>query len=209
MSRHHRRDETAAGERSIELSLAVRLVDGATGERPLGEPSVFVAADTDRVRPNAVNPSGYWVYLDIDLPPDPLRLVLDGGDHYADDRIDVTRPAETAPAVRVELAPAPQYPFGPGATIVRGVVVDPQRDGVADAVVTVRGLDRRTRTNSHGEFILFFGDRPVEEDTTTGVRRVTVDGSDPVVDVSHERGDLSEPLVVEAGTVTRYTFVYE
>lgn len=202
-----RRREAEAGAHSTTLSLAVRLVDVATGERPTGEPSVAVDGP-ERIEPAAVNPSGYRLFLDADLPPDPLQLLVDGGERYADDRIEVSRPAAGAPAVTVQLAPAPQYPFGPGATIVRGVVEDPAGEGVAGAVVTVQGLDWRTRTNDGGEFVLFLGDRPVETAPATGTRRVTVDGDDPTVEISHRLGDLSASVTVEAGTVTRRTFPY-
>lgn len=209
MTRHHRVGEVAAGEHSTVLSLAVRLVDGVTDGRPMGTPSVgVVVPDVAPLRPVAVNDSGYWLFLDVDLPADPLELIVDGGEWYVDDRLEVSRPTGAAPAVEVELAPAPQYPFGRGATIVRGAVVDAGGEGVVDAVVTVQGLDRRTRTNGNGEFVLFLGDQSVDEDSVTGERWITVDGIDPVVEITHDEGNLSTSLAVAAGAVTHHTFSY-
>ena len=209
MTRHHRVGEVAAGEHTTVLSLAVRLVDVVTGDRPLGSPSVgVVVPGSGLLQPTAVNDSGYWLFLDADLPPDPLDLAIGGGDHYADDRIEVSRPVGAAPAVRVELAPAPQYSFGRGATLVRGAVVDAAGNGVGDAVVTVQGLDRRTRTNGNGEFVLFLGDQAVDEDPVTGDRWIVVDDADPVVEVDHDLGDRSASVTVPAGVVTHHTVTY-
>ena len=149
------------GELTTRLSFAVELVDAYTEGRPLGSPTVGLAAQ----RVVAVeNPSGY--YLFPDLTTDPVDVVVDGGDRYFDERVTVyhsTSAPDDASAVEVtdrstpveiSLTPTPAFQFAPGTTTIRGTVVDDAGTAVVDAAVSLDGFAPTARTTATGEFAL-------------------------------------------------------
>ncbi|HIH44095.1 MAG TPA: hypothetical protein HA257_03155, partial [Candidatus Methanoperedenaceae archaeon] len=54
------------------------------------------------------------------------------------------------------LLPKPSYPFPGNATLVRGMIKDANKEPVRDAVVTPSPGGPVTRTDEHGEFVLYF-----------------------------------------------------
>lgn len=149
------REATPLDSFGTELSLAVGLTDRYTDCAPRGEVAVRLANAADEF---LATPSGYHVLVDVPAEPADFEVVVES-EYYLDERRSVPRssldPAE--PLESFSLVPAPAYPFGGGATMVRGTVTD-GGDPVADAPVAyVQGSDR-TRTNADGEFAL-----PVED----------------------------------------------
>ncbi|KQC04755.1 MAG: hypothetical protein APR53_02795 [Methanoculleus sp. SDB] len=148
--------------RITQLALALKIFDKFTNKIPLGH--LFFSIDGKTVTLSQ-NLSGYYLILDIDSLNGNGVLTIES-DFYMKHQQSLqipdltTEPLMMNPVVPISLNPNPQYPFPSHATLVRGSV----KDGayVADADVKVR--DRvnsshwaeTTRTDSKGEFVLFF-----------------------------------------------------
>jgi hypothetical protein len=149
------------GEITTTLSFAVEVVDAFTGGRPTGTPTVSLA---DRRVTAVRNPSGFHLF--VDLETDPVEVVVDGSDRYFDERLTVyhSSPApdgasavevtDRSTPVEIELTPTPAFQFSPGATTVRGTVVDDTGSAVPDAAVSLDGFAPTARTTTAGEFAL-------------------------------------------------------
>lgn len=190
-----RRSWTRVDGFTSSLSLAVSLRDAVTDERPQGDPQVTVDDDD----PDATTPNGYRVFLD--RGEDAVTVAVDGGDRYLDEErtIDLLTHDPTD-AVTFHLRPAPAYRFPPGATIVRGRVVDDSDDPVPDAEVSVQGLTPTTETDARGAYVYFFDlDDPDIALVERGDRTVVdVGGSDPTVEATHpDHTTVSESTEVE------------
>lgn len=196
-----RPEPTELGPRTVTPSLAVQLVDGFSGEKPVGKPRVSIeGVDVAPIE----NLSGYLLFLDLDPEDDSLTVFVDGGERYLDeahdiDIADLHRKTPLSPAITIELTPSAAYEFPTGTTLVRGYVRDPDGNGVAGAELSVRGLDSSARTERDGEFVLPVGD--ISPDTVTkidGKRLVRVDDENPLIEVSHPTlGSSSKRLAIE------------
>lgn len=193
------------------LFLAVAMVDPVTRGEPRGRPRVSIpGAEGERVR----NRSGYHLFLDASVS-DPT-LVVDGGDYYLDERVQVPRSTfvdqrgdpKRTPSIAVWLTPAPAYEFPAGATVVRGRVTEsPARDDpVPGAELSLERTDVATRAVAAGEYVLYV---PPDVGTVTtdadGDRVVQVGGDDPSVAVDHPDGSTSTtvtPTLVEGRQTT-------
>lgn len=189
------------GERTTHLTLAVRLEDAFTGNQPVGDPQLTARdVETDPV----VNPSGYHLFLD--LPDEPLTLLVDGGDRYLDVERTVDPTDHDPPAIDLELMPSTAYRFPAGATLLRGVVrEDGTGDPIPDATVSLLGTDRETVTDAAGRFVLFITGITADDIglTDDDEEVVQIDGDDPVLEATHpehEAATASKP-VVEGSTV--------
>jgi hypothetical protein len=100
------------------------------------------------------NRSGYYCFEELDprLHAFRVRDARELRPHYLEQRIEVDVGALPArmPVRRIDLAPAPDYPFDPGVTLVRGQVVDPSGAPVADAHVELRDADVPGPSNGRG-----------------------------------------------------------
>jgi hypothetical protein len=72
------------------------------------------------------------------------------------------------PVKEIKLKPKPSYPFPDNATLVRGIVVDP--NPVSWARVKAVGKPFETLTNEKGEFVLFVKNI-VMEDVTVKIEK--------------------------------------
>lgn len=158
--------------REANLSVAVRLVDAFTGDRP---EEVTLSVDPVDAEP-VTNRSGYHVFLDLAAPE--LTLTVDGGDDYVDERRHIVLDpdageasdagdgaalddvaahvvTDVSKALRIELAPTPAYAFPTSATVVRGHVRTGDGDPVAGATVTLREFDPVVETTETGEFAVW------------------------------------------------------
>lgn len=206
----HRTARIETGTWVTTLSLAVVLEDGFTNKSPVRGPEVRLeSVDVEPV----TTPSGYQVFLD--LPADPVTVVVDGGNRFLDERreavdvIDLSDPnvdvdpadPESLPVETVVLRPAPSYRFPRGATVVRGVVRSASDEPVSDATVSIDGLDPTVETTTRGEFVLFAD--PGDDDVSIHAdETVTIAGNSPTVDVSHPaHGTLSELISLAEGDV--------
>ena len=159
--------------REATLSVAVRLVDAFTGDRP---EEVTLSVDPVDAEP-VTNRSGYHVFLDLAAAE--LTLTVDGGDAYADERrrvvldpdaveesdaadgaaspddVETHVVTDVSEALTIELTPTPAYAFPTSATVVRGHVRTGDGDPVAGATVTLREFDPVVETTETGEFAVW------------------------------------------------------
>lgn len=148
-----------------ELAVAVDLTDRYTDREPRGSPNVTLAnAPYEFLQ----TPSGYYALVDAPAEPTAFEVVVEA-EYYLDERRSIDRSSldPDAPLASIDLLPGPAYPFGGGATLVRGMVTEDD-DPVADATVAyVQGSDG-TRTNEDGEFALPIEDVTREDVTIAG-----------------------------------------
>lgn len=82
---------------------------------------------------------------------------------------------------------------------MRGAVRDPTGEGLPGATVSVTDVDRDTRTNANGEFVLFLAPA-TDEDVTVDDGAVQIKGAPPVLSVSHpDRGSTTDTLEDSGG----------
>lgn len=135
-----------------DVSLALRLVDGFTGGGPIGRVIVTIGETGLKA---VTNPSGYHVFTN--LPEGKSYDIHIHSELYFPENIDavaIPRPDPKNPVEQVTLKPRPAYPFPGNATLVRGVIVNP--DPVAGATVTSSDSPQEARTDERGEFVLYF-----------------------------------------------------
>lgn len=216
------------GRQTSRLSLAVRLVDRFTARTPRSPPRVRLEG---RDATPVENPSGYYVFLDLEAGME--TLLVEGATNYIDSRvtgvevIDLGDPGttvdpsdpDTLPLETVYLAPSPAYRFPDGTTLVRGTVSGPGGDPLPDARLTVQHGDSVTRTeggpvtrtDQNGEYVLFFDPVTTADVVDSSGRSVIeLDGDPPSVVVEHAvHGQTTVSLeddagdsIVEEGTLT-------
>ena len=135
-------------QHSTRLSLAVSAVDDYTDRHLTG--NVELALGKKRA---LVNPSGYYLFLDI---ADSDYTLKAQADYYFSQEQDVALPLSGDPIIELTLKPAPAYPFPRGATLIRGIVRDPDGKPVPGATVKVIGKEIENKTTEEGEFVLYF-----------------------------------------------------
>lgn len=201
------------------VSLAVALIDNYTSvvrrngqdvvlrERPIGRVRVLLH---ELAREGRVNPSGYFLFLNI---PDGSYTLRVEAEHYLDEEVPLHLPASPPhnPLVHVLLQPRASYPFPPGATLIRGVVQDATDARVAEAAVEVVGKHVFSRSSANGEFVLAFG--PLKETDTVRVSRKTfVRGNgDQTITVRAQHpqyGVVTTTTEVQEGTAAFVTLIY-
>lgn len=136
------------------LSLAVEVRDVVTGERLTNRVVVAVSVPSadpttpDEILARSTEPSasGFFLFVDVDLPPDPFTVTVSAGEQYADasrsvfvQRAGTDVPATLPPTVHVvdtsppvwsvALAPTPAYEFPPNLTVARGFLRRPTTGG--------------------------------------------------------------------------------
>lgn len=198
-------DFVKVGTTTTRLTLAVELIDTFTGKQP-GEELPVSAADVDTMP--VTNLSGFHLFLD--LPNDPLTIVVDGGDRYLDLEETIDPTEHDPPAVQLNVMPSPGYRFPPGATLLRGFVVDNSDDPIEGATVSIRDTGGETVTDENGEFVLFIKSiTPTDiHRTDDGIRLIRINGDNPEIHVAHsnhENTTTHPPL--EEGSTTRHDVV--
>lgn len=135
-----------------EVSLAVKLIDDFTRETPLGRVSVTIQ---ERDIKPVTNLSGYHVFTDLPNGKS-YDVRIDSEFYYPEtiENIHIPRPDPKNPLLQTILKPKPAYPFPANATLLRGVIVNP--DPVNDALVKVLDPLQQTRTDKNGEFVFYF-----------------------------------------------------
>lgn len=189
------------------------------GRRPSGGPVVEIRGrDVEPV----VNPSGYLLYFEEDLPRDGDSVVLavSGGERYADDEVPVELDTldPRAPVVTVELWPRPAYEFPSGATLIRGhvfvhtdgdppVELTPATDGESGVRVGIEGLEPTVLTTRGGEFVVPVVNLAGDDVAADG--SATLGGAAPELVVTHdELGSDTAPVTVSIGEATCYHLVF-
>jgi hypothetical protein len=151
-----------AEERSTRLSLAVELVDDFAPATPPQQPiTVSLRGHAWRPHPTA---GGYIVFRD--LPPGDYTVEVRSAQYLPEDReVHLPHADPLRPVLSVRLTAGPVYRFPAGATLLLGVVRDPEGAPVSGAVVRLVERQEASRTAADGRFVLYFK-RLTEDDVT-------------------------------------------
>lgn len=194
--------------RSRRLSFAVYLLDDYSKGLPLGMIDVFL----DDGRRATKNASSYYLFLD--LPEDEYRVLV-RSDYYFDEK---SAPINTATynnknTINISLMPRPSYPFGPGETLVRGILLDGDGRPISGGMLSghAANKDFSSRTTETGEFVIYFGTLG-EEDVVEEDEKYFIKGhTDPEIKISIEWAGRSREMEleeVEVGTTRSITVLF-
>ncbi len=135
---------------TTKLTFALWLEDDYTREAPLGHIRLSLKDRTVKPRKNL---NGYYCFTD--LPHGEYEISIESEYYHAKkERINTAELNPKNPVKKIILVPNATYPFPAHATLVRGLLKD--TEPVKDAEIKVTGHEIRTRTNSKGEFVLYF-----------------------------------------------------
>ena len=187
-------------EHSTRLSLAVSVVDDYTDRHLTGDVELALAE-----KRALVNPSGYYLFLDV---TDGNYILKVQADYYFSQEQDVTLPLSGEPVIELTLKPTPAYPFPRGATLIRGIIQDTDGKPVSGATVEVIGKEIENKTTEEGEFVLYFKNLTEDDIIKVGggryvrrnnSRRLMVKASHP-----DYRSKIKRTEVEEGKTVSLY-----
>jgi len=150
-------------QHSTRLSLAVSVVDDYTDRHLTGDVELALAE-----KRALVNPSGYYLFLDV---ADGNYILKVQADYYFSQEQDVTLPLSGEPVIELTLKLTPAYPFPRGATLIRGIVRDTDGKPVSEATVEVVGKGIENKTTEEGEFVLYFKNLTEEDIIKIGGKR--------------------------------------
>ena len=201
-----------------QLSLAIELIDGYTGQQPVRPPSVRA---TDPPASFVRTPHGAHVLVNLAASVDSVAVRIDDHPGYlpVETTIDdvLAEPDPDYVPTSITLTPSPAYRFEPTATLVHGTVTADD-DPVPGATVRVAGpaepddavhpRSRATRTDGNGAFVAFF--RSLTDDDVAaayddgpdlGRRVVHVEGEQPEVRVTHPDTAVTQatPVAIPVG----------
>jgi hypothetical protein len=202
---------------------AIELLDAVTLSRVSG--GIKVVAEGIQGRP-VVNSSGLFVWRREPLEP-LTKVTIDPGslpyERMEVARADLTLPPAPRPVTTIQLTPRADYPFQPGLTGMRGVLLEDRtlpRRPVAGADVQSRWLDAdgnwrdaptTSRTNGDGDFVSFLrfaaSDVPGLDPNKalTARLRVVRDGA------TRDSSDLKLPQgrIADSSTLSALTFAWD
>ena len=213
-------------ERTTKLSMAVKLVDAVTGDRPRQEwPSQLgskPSQDNSQNRPYprvtlqgideepVKNPSGYSLFLNVDRE-EITTASIDGGTWYLDQH-DVSLPAPSEPPTKdVMLLPSSAYQLSANHSFIYGRLQNADSEPISGAWVRIRDVGKSTTTREDGTYFLrVAGDTVVREgDETESTNVLHIQGEAPSIVVRHD--DLpqkSAEVTLPERSAIRYTLTY-
>ncbi|WP_435158780.1 carboxypeptidase-like regulatory domain-containing protein [Haladaptatus sp. DFWS20] len=162
----------------LTVTLAVHLIDGATGAPPKTSTRIGIENDETSPRPKSATE---FLFLDVELPepPNPTVVTVESDDEFRDvtREVFVTEREDLTEFVAVEIY-RPSNPtmtvrlFRTDATVLRGFVKDTANNRIADVNVEVTSSTPRIRaeSNSNGRFDLYFPEWPPTGDVTLEMR---------------------------------------
>ncbi|NOR49211.1 MAG: hypothetical protein GQ533_14415 [Methanosarcinaceae archaeon] len=196
------------GSSTRKLCLAIKLLDDYTSSEVVNNLDVLIK--DHNVKPIR-NPSGY--YLFFDLPDDNYTVQVKGGEYYFDEEKKTVRRDdlnELNPVIDIILKPVPSYNFPSTATLIRGHLKDSGGGGISGAVLRIKGLDAKTRTNDKGEFVIYLkGLKKNDVVTVDGKMVVKIKGKNPVFEIKHpDHKNLTRTVEVVEGITTSLSITY-
>lgn len=136
------------------LSLAVRLKDDYTGEKPVGYVEVMYREGNQKAIKNL---SGYYTFTD-----------MAAGNNTVSVRSKIYYSLELSvnpslldpkdPVLEILLKPLPSYPFPANATLVRGLLSNPDMNLTGNVNIKAIEPGIETISDNMGEFVLYFRD---------------------------------------------------
>lgn len=172
--------EKVLEEIKVTVSLAVRLIDDFSAEKPIGRLSVSLK--DEEYKPVRTAPDRF-VFLDLPKAPSDKYTVqvesefyfYDNTSQYNEVTLSSLDPLD--PSVELHLKPKPAYPYPAGTTLIRGIVVSQtSKKPLADAVVEVveQAVNKKvsgTLTTDTGDFALYFPPLKSEDVEDHGTHR--------------------------------------
>ncbi|MCX9010216.1 MAG: hypothetical protein OIN66_03740 [Candidatus Methanoperedens sp.] len=139
---------------TTRLSLAVWLKDDYTKKEPIGRIKVLVKkGDIEAVK----NLSGYYIFTD--LAPGEYPIGYESDLYFSDETpVNTSLLDPKSPVFEFILKPRPSYPFPAHATLIRGLILKPNKEPVAKADVKAVEANIETESDDNGEFVLYFND---------------------------------------------------
>jgi hypothetical protein len=184
-------------QRLSRVSFVVRLQDDFSGEPCLVNGSTVRIQENGRVA--FENPSRFHVFTAV---PETHVTIRVENRYYFPETVSVNIAGLDGrnPVVKVPMKPNGLYPFPDGSTLVRGLVLDPARQGLEGAKVSVVGSAVANQSEADGRFVLYW--RPLEEEdvaVVNGHRFLKIGGGTSIrLNVSHPAFQLK---TVTIGTV--------
>lgn len=197
---------------TVTVSLAIQLVEGATGGKPVEIPAVSVEGVDAKPR---LKSDRFLLFLDVELPvpPTPTVVSVDGGDRYRDvtHQVVVTEQDDLPVPAEVEVYPpskpvVPVWLFAEDATVLRGYVRDTDGNRIEGGELRVTDLDfdLAAKIDPNGRFVLYLEDTPDDVDVETELELDELEDPIPVTLPVVEEIETVRTLVVDvdAETVT-------
>jgi len=150
--------EIAAGtfleRQTKKLSFAVYLLDDYSKSTPIGRVEVFLSGGERAVK----NLSSHYLFLDLSKGE---YMFLVRSANYFD---EISEPVNTATytnknPIIIRLVPKPSYPFTPGETLVRGLLLGRDAKPIPGGRLSGKAANKdfSSRTTETGEFVIYFG----------------------------------------------------
>jgi hypothetical protein len=194
-----------------KISLAVWLIDDYTGENPAGVIELSLKDKMGSERKPVRNLGGYYIFFD--LPKDSYTVLVKGGKYYFDEAIENVRPSELDihnPILNISLVPAPAYSFSRNSTLIRGCLLDSQKQGISEAIIGIKGKNEIFQTTENGEFAVYFrGLKENEVKKAEGKTLLIINGENPVLEIKHPVfGNKTESVEVEEGKTVSISITF-
>lgn len=134
------------------LSLAVRLKDDYTEEKPAGHIKV---ADIEENIKAVKNRSGYYIFTDLAGGNHKISII--SGIYFSQElTVNTSLLNPKDPVIDIILKPVPCYPFPSNATLIRGVISNPDPNMINKLKIKAIEPKLETTTDENGEFVLYF-----------------------------------------------------
>ncbi len=134
------------------LSLAVRLKDDYTEEKPAGHIKV---TDMEENIKAVKNRSGYYIFTDQAAGNHTIRII--SGIYFSQElTLNTSLLDPKDPVIDIILKPVPSYPFPSNATLIRGVISNPDPNMIRNLKIKAIEPNLETTTDENGEFVLYF-----------------------------------------------------
>jgi hypothetical protein len=173
-----------------KLSFAVYLLDDYSKSAPIGRVEVFLN-DGERAVKNAS--SHYYKFLE--LPKGEYGVQVRSANYFDETSEPVnTLTYNNKNPINVKLVPRPSYPFAPGETLVRGLLLGGDGKPIPGGRLSGKAANKdfSSRTTENGEFVIYFGTL-AEEDVVEEDGRYFVKGdTDAKINISIDYGGASK-----------------
>ena len=134
------------------LSLAVRLKDDYTEEKPAGHIKVV---DMEENIKAIKNRSGYYIFTDLAAGNHKISII--SGIYFSQElTVNTSLLNPKDPVIDIILKPVPCYPFPSNATLIRGVISNPDPNMISKLKIKAIEPKLETTTDENGEFVLYF-----------------------------------------------------
>lgn len=179
---------------SKKLSFAVNLLDDYSKRPPIGRVEVFLNNGKRALKNASV------CHVFFDLSDGEYRAHV-RSDSYFDETSELVNTAthNKKNPINITLIPRPSYPFVPGETLVRGLLLGGDGRPIPGGRLSGKAANKNfsSRTTDTGEFVIYFGTL-AEEDVVEEDGRYFVKGEiDTKINISIEYAGASKVMALD------------